>query len=409
MIKIGYDDEWNPEDQVRDKTPIEGQRRKFDNKDVYLSERTQKKLLAEYDSVVVNDYGDDYHIPEDELKARNKYYEAFAKLSKMNRKYKRLDEFVIAMRQSLACLDMVAKDNFLYDPEEFKKKWLDGKIEVFGLHHIVYKGKDRKQINWKYITDFIFSDKDPKELMGIEDEGYKTEEEIKEYYESLYTEEELEKIMDHSHDEEDDINFSNDILERDKVAEPVTKKDIRKMIKAFPEVAVGIKSFQKGLSDSEKVGRFGATMTYSDIEELRRYDVQQNFKKHANDGIPDFKGDIFDKDEFDQYMYQLDEYNDRHIKVNVSGKMRTKSEVDELEVKGFLESNGWNIRKLYDNESQIKRMKQESKIRDRKIRKMKKKLTKLSEERGKIKRRAGDYADDDRQRKKKKSGKKNKK
>ena len=75
----------------------------------------------------------------------------------------------------------------------------------------------------------------------------------------------------------------------------------------------------------------------------------------------------------------------------------------------FLESNGWNIRKLYDNESQIKRMKQESKIRDRKIRKMKKKLTKLSEERGKIKRRAGDYADDDRKRKKKKSGKKNKK
>ena len=143
MIKIGYDDEWNPEDQVRDKTPIEGQRRKFDNKDVYLSERTQKKLLAEYDSVVVNDYGDDYHIPEDELKARNKYYEAFAKLSKMKRKYKRLDEFVIAMRQSLYCLDMVAKDNFLYDPEEFKKKWLDGKIEVFGLHHIVYKGKDR--------------------------------------------------------------------------------------------------------------------------------------------------------------------------------------------------------------------------------------------------------------------------
>ena len=97
---------------------------------VKIPERRKAKILEEFEVVVVRDFGDDYHLSEEERKARNRFYDAFKVLRKAKRTYRRINEYVDVMREVLKCLDLVAKDNGIYDPDEFKRLFMKGEIYV---------------------------------------------------------------------------------------------------------------------------------------------------------------------------------------------------------------------------------------------------------------------------------------
>jgi hypothetical protein len=53
-------------------------------KPVYMSEERINNLKARYDCVCVNEFGDDYHLSEDERRSNNQFYDAFKNLVSLN-------------------------------------------------------------------------------------------------------------------------------------------------------------------------------------------------------------------------------------------------------------------------------------------------------------------------------------
>ena len=80
-----------------------------------LTEKEKEELRKEYDIVVVNDYGDEYHMSDEDRKRKFKYYEAFSKIRKCKRKFHKLDDFVRVYRLCMDCLEVVAEGNGVYD------------------------------------------------------------------------------------------------------------------------------------------------------------------------------------------------------------------------------------------------------------------------------------------------------
>ena len=103
MINIGFDDqkpiEDNEEYEAKHGDKIDKLREK--RKTIKIPERRIPELMAGCDCVVVNEFGDDYHLSEEERIAKNKFYKAFQVFNKGKRKYRKLDEYVKIMREAL--------------------------------------------------------------------------------------------------------------------------------------------------------------------------------------------------------------------------------------------------------------------------------------------------------------------
>ena len=129
--------------------------------------------------------------------------------------------------------------------------------------------------------------------------------------------------------------------------------------------------------------------------------------------MPEFKGDIFDKDDFNRYMYEFEEWRKEHTKKEYYGKVKTEADIEEMEVKALQEENGWNIRNLYNNR-EIERSMEKSRKRMRKKEKdIKKKLIEIQKRNEKLEKRMmgkGKKKEDfdNERKKKKKKGKKKK-
>ena len=110
-----------------------------------------------------------------------------------------------------------------------------------------YKGKDKKQIAWDYITEFILSDQDPSLLVYDGKEDYKSEDEIREYQEGLFTKEELEEIMyeDKKKSEKIRTDMCNGVNRDKDVATYIPKKKISiiKNFLNFQNRSINIKSW----------------------------------------------------------------------------------------------------------------------------------------------------------------------
>ena len=98
-----------------------------------LSPEKYEALKQENLRVAVNDYDDEYHMSDAERKKRFQYYEAFMKITRCKRKFRKLDEFVKVFRMCLDCLKVVADNNGVYPPDRFTQLVLRGDIDGFGL------------------------------------------------------------------------------------------------------------------------------------------------------------------------------------------------------------------------------------------------------------------------------------
>ena len=395
MIRIGFDDEEPLESQFDDdgNPKIKHGDGFSDTKErkltVFIPERRIQQMKDEYDCVVVHDFGDEYHLSEEEREAKNKFYKAFRRFSKFKHKFRRLDEFVVAMREALKCLDFVAENNGIYDPDEFKKMFFRNKIYINGLVFPQFKGREKKQLSWDYITEFILSDADPKDILPNKKEEIYTQEDYEELEDVLFDDGELDKILAPESPESIKRKLLFFDIEEDKqtgdIAVFLDHKQSKKMIKAQPEFLYEIKEMKRSRRSIDKLSRYVYDLTADDIEAIADYDQAHNYQSSSD--IPVFKGDLTKDSDYRKYLLELEEFEQTQIKDNYHGKLKTLEQIQELELKQLLENHNWNIRNLYENkekEEKLRKIQQKEKKREKELRK------KLIEVQNRRKRRMGE-------------------
>lgn len=418
MAIIGFDDQIQRPEKEEKKLSAEDTFKLMKTieeakKNLYISPERRAKMEEGYKKVVVHDFGDEYHLTDEEREAQNNYYKSFAKLNKCKRKYRKINEFVDCARISMQCLQAVAENNTVYDTDEFIALALKGKIQINGWFYPKYNGRDKKQLSWEYISEFILSDTPSTELLKRKnlDDDIRDEEDIEEDLKTLFSEEELERILkiddpdevfkEEVHvidlDEEDMSDFSN-------IAVYADKDETKDFLKLAPEVLIRLKEERREMKSNDHLNRFISDLRMDDIETIEKYDNKH--KIFSDSDIPVFTGDITNDKDYHKYLKALKDYSETQIKVNYNGVMRTEEEIKEIKLKDALDSAGWNIRRLYDNQEREKKLQKAMKADKKREKQLKEQLTKVQE---RSKRRMGMDVDDVKSSGKKKKKKKNKK
>lgn len=353
----------------------------FTRKERTISEKKRKELEEVYSRVAVHDFGDDYHLSEEERRKRNKYYEVFAKLKKCKRKFRKLDEYVKVYRLCMNALQVVAEENGIYDPDKFIRMTIRGDIEVYGLSFPKYVGKNKKDINWNYVNEYIvYPEKDVSELVKSKDDDMEDMDE-EDIVERLFEEDELKALEEAIHHNEDDDIFmsydeDNNNGDRDDVAVVATSKETKELTKHAPEVVRAIKDAareaKRNRNRNNRLNSYVFNMTEDDFEYIAKLDNRRGYNSDSD--IPEFQGDIMKRGDYKRYMYALDNYERHQIKRNYNGKMRTEEEINEIELLDALESAGWNVRALYKQKEKEKKLKKAYKKDKKREEELKKRL-----------------------------------
>lgn len=352
-----------------------------------LRKEREEKFKLEFQEVVVNDFGDEYHLSEEERREKNKYYEVFKEYSKLRHKFRKLPDFIRAMREALKCLDFVAQNNKVYDPDKFKKLFFRGKIWVGGLVLPEFKGKERKSISWEYLAEYIFSDEPAEDFLKEPDREIHTKEELDDMFERFFSDEEKEKILKSVNNEEIDYNYLYKPYDEDDddrpIARELTKKEMKKTFKVMPELQNILKDYsdrnRKRYNNTASMSGFISNMLSEDIESITNYDAEYGYKELSK--MPKFKGDLMNDKDYYKYMAELEEWEKTQVKVDYHGKLRTQEEIDEIELRHKLENHGWNLRNLFGNKEKLKRMKKAQKDEKRRTEKLKQKLIDIQKRR----------------------------
>lgn len=381
---------------------------------VRLRPEREQMIKDDFKTVVVRDFGDEYHLTEEERREKFKFYEAFKVFSKCKHKYRKLNEFVKAVREAIKCLDIVAENNGVYEPEVFKHKFFKGEIYVNGLVFPKFNGREKKSISWEYLAEFILSDAPAEEILdATDDDSYLSEEDMDMMTKKLFSEKELSNIIDTPETEEnkilentyfdiyDDINTVND---NTNIVVSMSEKESRKFIKSSPEFLYTMKNIQRSKIRKDNLSRYVYDLTSDDIDLIAEYDHEHGY--YSNADMPEFKGNIFNDDDYNRYMMELNEFERTQIKRDYHGKLKTQEEIDEIELKRTLESHSWNIRNLYGNKEKEEKLRKIAKDEKKKERRIREKLIKLESRR---KRRLGEDIDDEKDGKNKNKKKQKKK
>lgn len=393
-VKLGFDNVKTYE-YDEDGEPIIPSRESFGSDDpskeeppkpVYIPPYMEEELLKDFGNYYVRNFGDDYHLTEEERMQNNKFYKAFKTIINQKHTYRNLPKYIKAVREVLKCLDSIAENNGVFEPEKFKDMYYSGKIKINGLSIPKYRGKESKIIDPNYFVEFIFSDEEPENIMTTRADPIVDDDELKKMTTTLFDKDELEKIVEESKEDVDMSEimcFSLDDDEDDcrSVVVPLSKSDSKLLIKERPEILYSLKEIKKEQRTLGNLSRYAYDLHHDDIEQISRYDKIHGYKSIADP--PEFEGDLMDKKSYKKYIEKVTEYEETQVKHNYNGRMKTIAEIEEIELKAVLEENGWNVRNLYENkkrEKQLEKARKDDKKREKKLRE---KLTKIQERRKK--------------------------
>jgi hypothetical protein len=350
-------------------------------KPVYMSEERINNLKARYDCVCVNEFGDDYHLSEDERRSNNQFYDAFKKFSKFKHKYRKLPEYIDAMREGLKCLDFVAERNGFFSKEEFKDLVAKKKIIVTGLQFPKYTGKDRKKLDWKFVNEYILSDEPSENVFGI---SHRYDEDVED---PVLTDEEKEIVLTPLTEEEIMAEEEYNALDQDQligknIVLSLSGKNKKKFFKDNPEIFNIIKE----LNLEERRNYDLSSMVYGflseDINNIDMYDKKRNDVKVTGDDIPEFKGKLSSSADFNRYMRALEEYENTNIKYkDTQGRYISNEEREYSELRDALDRGGFNIRAFYNNAEKEKKLKKINKEAKKREAELKRRLTKIQSRR----------------------------
>ena len=405
-VRIGSDEftgatDYMFEEESEKQDPEELKRKMREIKPVTIPERRIPEFLKGFDCVVVNEFGDDYHLSEEEREKNNKFYKTFKSYIKSRKRCRTIEEFVETMRLALKCLDDVAEDNGFYDPTKFKLLFLKGEIDIYGLKLPKLVGRMKKIVSWDYITEFILSDEPIENLNLTKSDKVYSPEELEEAEDILFDdidnitkplteEEELEQSR--FYDETDDLMDAGAVLE-------LSDKEIRKLVKYCPEFLFAIKETKRDQKSIRNISGFAYNYMEEDYEDLNLYGNNQYMVKGE---IPEFKGDILNDDDYYRYMRELEDFEETKIYEVYCGKYKSKEQIREIELRKLLESEGYNLRNFYENKEREKKLNEIRRKEKKKEKKLRERLTNMENRRKKRSKKMGDFDIDKKKKKKKK-------
>ena len=344
-------------------------------KEEIIAERNREKIEKDYESVVVHDFGDDYHLSEEEKAEKFQYYEAFKKLRRCKKKYRKLPEYIKAMRLCMETLDIIANNNGVYPPDKFKKMVAKKTIKVYGLDFPKYIGKDRKSVNWEFVAEAIADPNVPLSLFEKnEEESFDIDDvdDIEEYRKMMFGEH-YESIFVNPPTHEEVMSDKRYHVKKSSNKE---QKDFYSM---FPEMQLAAKEMKRKIDRRHDIESYVYSIGESDFEYIERLDQ----KRGTGLDIPKFKGNILSKKDYDKYMHELEEFYRENVKISYRGKNRTLDEIRMSKLRDAFEDAGWNIRAMYKYGKQEKQEEKKRKEDKKKEKKLKKKLLAIQNRRGK--------------------------
>lgn len=352
-------------------------------KPIQLRQERYESLLEMYKTSVVHDHGDDYHLSDEERIKKNAMYAAFIKIRAAKRKYVRLNEYVVQMRRCMECLEQLAEINkVIYPKDQFIKDVLSGKIHVMGLEFPKYKGKDRKTINWEFISEYVAdTSKDPDELVrDTEIEDYEIDTgNTQENLSKMFDDDQLKMIFSECPENIEDRKTFEFNTETDDTYDGLVfeagYKDTKKLIKDVPEIVRAMRDIKRYNNNRNNVSSFIFGMQEDDFNLISELDKDKNVA--LSDDVPQFKGDIMDDTAYDLYMYRMKRFEESAVKIPYHNKMKTLEEIEDEEVKRGLEDCGYNIRAIYGNREREKKMKEIRKKADKKTKELKARLIEI--------------------------------
>lgn len=150
-------------------------------------------------TTIVHDYSefDRYHISDEERAKNDSLAELSAKLGGLKRIYRKVDQYIYAMRIVVEAWEILEKkENFIHDSEEFYQLVSEGRIYHSGILMPKLKGMDKYNLDMiiKYISNPELNPEDlvPKEEMKKRDPFY---DEFEDDEDDETEEEEMERLM----------------------------------------------------------------------------------------------------------------------------------------------------------------------------------------------------------------------
>ncbi len=197
------------------------------------TEKEMKEIRKSCEYTIVHDYGENdiYHLSDEERRKNDMLAELSLKLGCLKRTYRKVDQYIEAMRIVVQAWEILEKNNFIHSTEEFFQMVSEGRIVSNRI--IMPKLKKINNYNMDLIIKYISNpDLDPKDLVpespdeetsyyedfGIYDddspEGIQFNKFIKEYKENLSPEDMEEK--DPYEIEEAAEQYARDKMEEEK-------------------------------------------------------------------------------------------------------------------------------------------------------------------------------------------------
>lgn len=387
-VSFGGVDEKELEEEIRDKVRINGEiQGPMKYTPIKLTEERKQKMLASYGTVCINDFGDDYNLTDAERKKINMYYTQQNKIMKCQSKYRRIDKFVMAWRTILEAMRVVANNNKeFFEEDEFLAGALKGKIKLGGFMYPRYCGSDKKKLDWEVISEYILNlDKDPADLIQKASVSNYDIVDVTEKHNRLLMEEmmvgikEVEKLYEETEKKIilDEDEYQDGVL-AGMVIEDLSKKEFKKLLR-LPGTIDALKASKRYTtnSNSSEVKQYAFEFDEDDFEMIQRMDEERGFTSSSD--MPKFKGSMLNKRDVEAYMFELERWEEDHIKVEYMSRYRTLAEIREIQNKQALEDAGYNLKRFYSYDADRKKLEKIAKKDEKKEKRLQRRLIKLNQ------------------------------
>lgn len=371
-----------------------------------------KELRETYQTVVVRDFYDEYHMSEEQKLKEFDLYDVFNPIRKHKTKYRKIEEYIIAVRECYRFIVAMAnKNRMIMNPEEFIHGVFVGDIQIAQLTFPKYVGPDKKDINWSEITRYVLDETlNPKDLSDKKEVKYlpiDVYENPEEHIHDYFTDDQIEAIFGTPEQNVNTFSFDPTYDEADmNMVLPASKKKVKNLMKDMPDLIRPVKNSTKNLLIDDAMHDFARELRCDAIEYITELDERRGFM--ASDRIPKFNGDIMSNKDVNQYLYQLSEFEENYTRVNYRGQFITVADYNDEMLKESLDANGWDITKLYSVKEDMKKAKAQDKKDRKKEKRLRKKLSNIKNRRDKRKEGSDPYVNSKKDKGKKKNKKKNK-
>lgn len=164
------------------------------------TESEMKAIRESCMETIVHDYGENdiYHISDEERAKNDMLAELSIKLGTLKSTYRKIDEYVDAMRVVIQAWKMLAKHNYVHTEEEFYQMVADGKIVSNRI--IMPKLKNMNSYNTDMIVKYISNPElDPTDLIPVKETKKRPIDDYIYYDDDFYDDEDI--IVDEDADE----------------------------------------------------------------------------------------------------------------------------------------------------------------------------------------------------------------